>query len=57
MSGFRHTGLTEQQYWDRASLMEAIGVIHERYRDCPDAMYASGVLRDLCSRIDEEIKE
>lgn len=54
MSGYRHSGLTEREYWDMAALAEAAQVIQDRYADCSEAMNLSAALLALRDRINKE---
>lgn len=53
MSGYRHSGLTQEQYEDRETLRDAVSVVERRW---PDRQATVELLRVLAGRIEGEGK-
>jgi hypothetical protein len=51
MSGYRHSGMTEQAYRDREALREAVEILN-RYECEDDTAHVSGTLSDWINRVD-----
>lgn len=54
MSGYAHSGLTEDAYEDREALQRAVRILNKRWGDDGDATFVAGSLTDWIERVNWE---